>query len=74
MGQEIVALVIILSVVPHTFNPTLGRHKQMDLFEPGLHSEFQDIQSYIERPCLKTKPKPPPPHHKNKTNKKQMVN
>jgi hypothetical protein len=28
--------------------------------QPGLHSEFQDSQGYVEKPCLK----------KSKTNKK----
>ena len=34
----------------------LRRQKQVDLWvhdQPGLHSEFQDSQSYIVRPCLK---------------------
>jgi hypothetical protein len=45
--------------------PALGRQSQADFWvqdQPGLQSEFQDSQGYIEKPCLeKTK--------QNKTNK-----
>jgi hypothetical protein len=33
----------------------LGRQKQVDFWvwgQPGLLSEFQDSQGYIEKPCL----------------------
>jgi hypothetical protein len=33
----------------------LGRQRQVDLrvqSQPGLQSEFQDSQSYTEKPCL----------------------
>ena len=39
--------------------PALGRQKQADFWvggQPGLQSEFQDSQSYTEKPCLE-KPK-----------------
>jgi hypothetical protein len=39
--------------------PALGRQRQADFWvqgQPGLQSEFQDSQSYTEKPCLK-KPK-----------------
>jgi hypothetical protein len=39
--------------------PALGRQKQVDFWvqgQPGLQSEFQDSQSYTEKPCLE-KPK-----------------
>ena len=35
--------------------PALGRQRQADFSvrgHPGLKSEFQDSQSYIEKPCL----------------------
>jgi hypothetical protein len=38
--------------------PTLSRQRQVDLWvwgQPGLQSEFQDSQDYIEKPCLKNK-------------------
>jgi hypothetical protein len=37
--------------------PALGRQRQVDLRvrgQPVLQSEFQDSQSYTEKPCLKT--------------------
>jgi hypothetical protein len=36
--------------------PALGRQRQVDFWvwgHPGLQSEFQDSQSYTEKPCLK---------------------
>jgi hypothetical protein len=39
--------------------PALGRQRQADFCvrgQPGLQSEFQDSQSYTEKPCLE-KPK-----------------
>jgi hypothetical protein len=39
--------------------PALGRQRQVDFWvwgQPGLQSEFQDSQGYIEKPCLE-KPK-----------------
>jgi hypothetical protein len=38
--------------------PALGRQRQADFWvrgQPGLQSEFQDSQSYTEKPCLKNK-------------------
>jgi hypothetical protein len=35
--------------------PALGRQRQADFWvqgQPGLQSEFQDSQSYTEKPCL----------------------
>jgi hypothetical protein len=35
--------------------PALGRQRQVDFWvwgQPGLQSEFQDSQSYTEKPCL----------------------
>jgi hypothetical protein len=40
-------------VVVHAFNPSTFRKRQMDLGQPGLHSEFQNSQDYRIRPCLK---------------------
>jgi hypothetical protein len=43
----------------------LGRQRQVDFWDggqPGLHSEFQDSQSYTEKPCLN--PTPPPKKEK----------
>ena len=40
--------------------PALGRQSQVDFCvqgHPGLQSEFQDSQGYIEKPCLKNKTK-----------------
>ena len=47
--------------------PAFGRQRQADFWiwdQPGLQSEFQDIQGYTEKPCLK-KPKK---KKKNKNN------
>jgi hypothetical protein len=36
--------------------PVLRRQSQADFWaqgQPGLQSEFQDIQGYTEKPCLK---------------------
>ena len=36
--------------------PALGRQRQADFWvggQPGLQSEFQDSQGYMEKPCLK---------------------
>ena len=46
-------------VVAHVFNPTTweaeaGRVRG----QPGLQSEFQDSQGYIEKPCLENPSKP----------------
>jgi hypothetical protein len=46
--------------------PALWRQRQVDFWgQPGLQSEFQDSQSYTEKPCLK-KPK------NKKINKKEF--
>jgi hypothetical protein len=47
--------------------PALGRQRQADFRvqgQPGLQSEFQDIQGYTEKPCLE---KPKKQKTKNKT-------
>jgi hypothetical protein len=47
--------------------PALGRQKQADFWvpgQPGLQSEFQDSQSYTEKPCLE----------KQKQKKKKKLN
>jgi hypothetical protein len=39
----------------HLLIPALGRQRQADFWvrgQPGLQSEFQDSQGYIEKPCL----------------------
>jgi phenylpyruvate tautomerase PptA (4-oxalocrotonate tautomerase family) len=55
--------------------PALGRQRQADFWvrgQPGLQSEFQDSQGYIEKPCLeKTKNKK---QTKNKQTNKQKQN
>ena len=41
-------------------NPALGRQRQEDFGvrgHPGLQSEFQDSQSYTQKPCLEKKKK-----------------
>jgi hypothetical protein len=43
-------------MVVHTFNPALGRQRQVNFWvrnHPSLQSEFQDSQGYTEKPCLK---------------------
>jgi hypothetical protein len=50
-------------VVAYAFNPSTQRQGQADFWvrgQPGLQSEFQDSQSYTEKPCLEKQ---------NKTNK-----
>jgi hypothetical protein len=47
-------------VVAHAFNPTTREAEQADFWvrgQPGLQSEFQDSQSYTEKPCLGEKKK-----------------
>jgi hypothetical protein len=47
--------------------PALGGQRQVDFWvrsQPGLQSEFQDSQSYTEKPCLK----------KTKTNQNKQTN
>lgn len=40
---------------PTPLMPALGKQRQKDLCEfPGLQNEFQENQSYKEKPCLKT--------------------
>lgn len=41
-----------LGVVAHAFNPSTGEQEQ-----PGLKSQLQASQGYVERPCLKYKTK-----------------
>ena len=48
--------------------PALGRQRQVDFWvrgQPGLQSEFQDSQSYKEKPCLEKT--------KNKTKQKKKI-
>jgi hypothetical protein len=50
--------------------PALGRQRQADFWvqgQPGLQSDFQDSQSYTEKPCLE---KPNKQINKNKQTKK----
>jgi hypothetical protein len=52
--------------------PALGRQRQMDFWvwgQPALQSEFQDSQSYTQKPCLE-KPK----NKTKQTNKKAKTN
>jgi hypothetical protein len=52
--------------------PALGRQRQADFWvqgQPGLQSEFQDSQSYTEKPCLE-KPK----YKKTKKHKRALSN
>ena len=58
-------------MVAHAFIPALGRQRQADFWvrgQPGLQSEFQDSQSYTEKPCLKKN------KNKNKNKKKKTKN
>jgi hypothetical protein len=58
----------MLVVVAHAFNPSTWEAEASRFLrpgQPGLQSEFQDIQGYREKPCLKKE--------KNKqTNKKRL--
>jgi hypothetical protein len=63
-------------VVAHAFNPSTLRQRQADFCiqgQPGLQSEFQDSQSYTEKPCLQKKKKTKNKKQKTK-NKKQKKN
>ena len=54
--------------------PALGRQRQGDFRvrgQPGLQSEFQDSQSYIEKPCLENKQTKENKTKKQKRNKKK---
>jgi hypothetical protein len=56
--------------------PVLRRQRQADFWvqgQPGLQSEFQDIQGYREKPCLKNK-QTNKQIKNNKTKKKQKQN
>jgi hypothetical protein len=49
----------MLSGSSTTLIPALRKQKQADFWvwgQPGLWSKFKDSQSYLERPCLQTKP------------------
>jgi hypothetical protein len=49
--------------------PALGRQRQVDFWvrgQPGLQSEFQDSQSYTEKPCLEKPTNQPNKQTKNK--------
>jgi hypothetical protein len=53
--------------------PALWRQRQADFFvrgQPGLQSEFQDSQSYTEKPCLKKQNKTK--KQNKQTNKKEV--
>ena len=44
----------VVALKAHTFHPALRKQENHWIWgESGLHSEFQDSQSYIVRPCLK---------------------
>jgi hypothetical protein len=49
------------AVVEHTFNPSTWEAEAGGFLscQPGLQSEFQDSQDYIEKPVLKLHPPPP---------------
>jgi hypothetical protein len=55
-------------VVAHAFNPSTWEAEAV-LGQPGLQSEFQDSQTYTEKPCLE-KPKK---KKKKKTNPKIIL-
>jgi hypothetical protein len=49
-----------IGLISHTQQERMQKFERMQLGclwwqMPGLHSEFQDSQSYIQRPCFKTK-------------------
>jgi hypothetical protein len=53
--------------------PALGRQRQANFWvrgQPGLQSEFQDTQSYTEKPCLKKTKKP---KNKKQKNPKKVI-
>jgi hypothetical protein len=53
--------------------PALGRQRRVDFWvrgQPGLQSEFQDVQGYTEKPCLE-KPKITKKKKKKKEKKKK---
>jgi hypothetical protein len=64
----------MLGVVAHAFNPpALGRQRQADFWvlgQPGLQSEFQDSQGYIEKPCFEKTNKQT---NKQKTKKNRLL-
>jgi hypothetical protein len=56
--------------------PALGRQRQANLWvrsQPGLQSEFQDSQGYIEKLCLK-KPKKKKKQKKNQKQNNKIFN
>ena len=63
--------------------PALERQRQADFWvrgQPGLQSELQDSQGYIEKPCLrkknknqKIKQKPKQTNKQNKNNNKKRI-
>jgi hypothetical protein len=56
--------ILLLKIWGTPLIPALGRQRQADFWvrgQSGLQSEFQDSQSYTEKPC-----------HKNKNNNKQF--
>jgi hypothetical protein len=58
-------------MVAHALIPALCKQRQEDFWvrgQPGLQSEFQDIQYYTEKPCLK---KPNQTNQQTKQTKKQ---
>jgi hypothetical protein len=63
-------------MVAHAFNPSTREAEAGGFLspvrgQPGLQSEFQDSQSYTEKPCLK--PPYPPKEKKKKKEKKRYV-
>jgi hypothetical protein len=56
----------------HAFSPALGRQRQVDFWvrsQPGLQSEFQDIQGYTEKACLENEKQNKTKQTKNKQTK-----
>jgi hypothetical protein len=68
---------MMMGVVAHAFNPNTWEAETGGFLssrgQPGLQSEFQDSQSYTEKPWLeKPKPSNQPTKQTNKTHGKQF--
>jgi hypothetical protein len=61
--------VVALAFNPSTWEAEAGRFLSSVRGQPGLQSEFQDSQSYTEKPCLKNKTK----QNKKKNKKKKRL-
>jgi hypothetical protein len=58
-----------LTVVAHAFNPSTREAEEVR-GQPSLQSEFQDSQSYIEKPCFE---KPKKKKKKKKKEKRKTI-